>query len=395
MAYLPLANLMHHKLRSALSAVGIGIGICMLLTLSGLSRGTLNEIGDRWDAVDAELIVYPMGMGENVSLSGVGISDKYVGRLGEFGDLVERAVPVFLWPIKVGGQDHLAAGVDAAQIATLTGGHPLTQGRLCDPNGTFSRYLEGRLLGAGDDAADANEELMRPDGLEMVIDSRLAAKARLHVNDVIRTANYDWRIVGIVPEGGLSRVYIPRRTAQFLFGSGSITKSTAMFVKLRPNVDPDVAARRLRALRQEVIQVKQYRDMLQQKWGMLYKYVDMVNAIALVISFLFIMVTLYTMVLQRTREIAILKSFGAGNVYILRLVLAESLALTAAGTAVGMAMSFGAAWAIQTFTLYTVTITAKWIAIAIVSATLGAIVSGLYPAWRATRVDMVQALTLE
>ena len=41
MAYLPLANILHHKLRSALSATGIGIAIAMLITLGGLARGSL------------------------------------------------------------------------------------------------------------------------------------------------------------------------------------------------------------------------------------------------------------------------------------------------------------------------------------------------------------------
>ena len=52
MAYLPLANIMHHKLRSALSALGIGIGICMLVTLSGLARGSVYEIAERWEATE-------------------------------------------------------------------------------------------------------------------------------------------------------------------------------------------------------------------------------------------------------------------------------------------------------------------------------------------------------
>jgi putative ABC transport system permease protein len=202
-------------------------------------------------------------------------------------------------------------------------------------------------------------------------------------------------VVGIVPEGGLSRVYLPRRSAQLLFGSGSITRSTVIFVKLDPSADVNRSAMRLRSLRQEALPVRQYRDMLQGKWGMMYKYVDMVNAIALANAFMFIMVTLYIMVLQRTREIAILKSFGASRGYVLRLVLAESLVLTAAGTAMGMGLSFVAAWAIGKFTLYTVTITAAWLGIAVAAAFVGAVVSGLYPAWRATRVDMVQALTLE
>jgi putative ABC transport system permease protein len=102
------------------------------------------------------------------------------------------------------------------------------------------------------------------------------------------------------------------------------------------------------------------------------------------------------MVLQRTREIAILKSCGASGWFLLRQVLAESAILTAAGTLVGVALSFLAEWLIETARpLLTVTITASWIAVAVGAAAVGAVVSGLYPAWRAIRVDVVEALTLE
>ena len=77
---LPLANILHHTLRSTLSALGIGIGICMLVTLSGLARGTLYEVADRWEQVRADLIAYPDIWGDNLTtLSGVGLPDKYAG----------------------------------------------------------------------------------------------------------------------------------------------------------------------------------------------------------------------------------------------------------------------------------------------------------------------------
>ena len=86
----------------------------MLVTLSGLSRGTLSEVADRWEAVDADLIMYPARYGENVtSLSGEGIRDSIASKVfQDFPQLVQRAVPVFLWQIKLGGQDQLSAGVD-------------------------------------------------------------------------------------------------------------------------------------------------------------------------------------------------------------------------------------------------------------------------------------------
>ena len=74
----------------------------------------------------------------------------------------------------------------------------------------------------------------------------------------------------------------------------------------------------------------------------------------------------------------------------------ESLLLTGLGTLLGIALSLLAGELITVFKpLLTVTITWKWIGIAVAAAFGGALVAGLYPAWRATRVDMAEALTLE
>jgi len=99
MAFLPLANVLHHKLRSVLSSLGIGIGICMLITLAGLTRGSLYEIADRWESVGADLILFARGWGEDATIrSGAGVSDKLARIMTErHQDLVEQAVPVFTW----------------------------------------------------------------------------------------------------------------------------------------------------------------------------------------------------------------------------------------------------------------------------------------------------------
>lgn len=404
MESLPLANILHHKLRSVLSALGIGIGICMLVTLGGLSRGSLYEIADRWEAVDADLIVFPRGWGENASdKSGAALSDRYAELIRrKHGDVVTRVVRVFTWPMKLAGQDQMVAGVDRDQWDALTGGRKLSAGRLFDPDGKFAQWITRQLLSTdgGEEFVEiTEEELSAPDhnGLEIVIDARLAAAGGYEVGQTVFTANHHWKIVGIVPTGAMTRVFMPRCTAQYLFGSGDITRSTLMFIKLAPGVDPGPAGRAIAGTtRQDVVPLQRYRGMLMEKFGIMFVYVDAVNAVTLIVAFLFIMVTLYTMVLQRTREIAILKSCGASNLFLLRGVLVESLILTIGGLAAGVAMSVGARWLIETLRpLLTVTITWRWIVMAAAVAVGGAAVSALYPAWRATRVDVLEALTLE
>ncbi|MCD6304560.1 MAG: ABC transporter permease, partial [Planctomycetes bacterium] len=361
----------------------------------------------RLESVDADLIVCPRGWGENTTdKSGSALPDKYASLIArEHADIVAAAVPVFIWPIRLAGQDQRAAGIDANDWDVITGGAKLSAGRLFDPQGRFARWLSEQLLApAGGDGQGPQEpleitsrQLAEHGGLELVIDSRLARAGRYRLGQKVHTAGQDWTIVGIVPAGVMSRIFLPRRTAQFLFGSGDVTKSTMIFVKLRPGVSTGPAVRAIRrTVPHDVVPLDRYRGMLVEKFGILFVYVDTVNAVALVIAFLFIMVTLYTMVIQRTREIAVLKSCGAGNWFILRQVLAESLLLTAAGTAMGIAASFLAGWAIQAARpLLTVTITWHWVVTAVAAAAAGAVLSGLYPAWRAMRVDVVEALTLE
>ncbi len=405
MAYLPLANLMHHKLRSLLSALGIGIGICMLVTLSGLSRGSLYEVANRWESVDADLFAYPAIWGRNISsLAGVGLPDRYGEVLADrHPEIVRRVVPIFLWQVQLGGQGQLMAGVDPQDWKIISGADTLSQGRLFDPDGKFSRWIEDKLLSAPEDedapAIDITADELAADehnGMEIVIDSRLAKAGEYRVGQSVDMASHRFRIVGIVQAGGMSRVYMPRRTAQFLFGSGDITKSTLLFISLKPGVNPDDAARKLAGLGLEILQVRQFRLMLEHQFAIMFVYVDAVNGIAMVIAFLFIMITLYTMVLQRTRDIAILKSSGASSAFLVRQVLAESAMLTGAGAVGGLAMSLGAAWLIETFMpLLTVTITWQWMVTGLAVAGVGALASAAYPAWRASRVDMVEALSWE
>lgn len=404
MACLPLANILHHKLRSVLCALGIGIGMCMLITLSGLARGTLYEVAERWESVDADLIVFPRGWGHSAATrSGSGLSDGNAPLiLKENADMVRSVVPVFTWHVRFGAQDQMVAGVDPAHFQTLTGGRRPDEGRLFDPAGKFAAWLEGELL-AGTDGADefdpTEADLSHPDhnGLEIVIDRRLAESEGYELGAAVFAANHHWTVVGIVPAGVMTRVFMPRRTAQFLFGSGDIRKSTLMFVKLRAGVDVGRASEAIRrTTAHDVVPLGSYRGMLVEKFGILLAYVDTVNVIALVIAFLFTMITLYTMVLQQTREIAILKSCGASGAFILRQVMGESMLLTAGGLAAGIAMSFLAAWLIELFMpLKTVTITWRWLAIATGAAAAGAAASALYPAWRAAKVDMVEALMFE
>jgi len=404
MVFLPIANLLHHKLRSVLGALGVAVGVCMLVTLSGLSRGSLAEVADRWEAVDADLIVYPARWGDNITtLSGGGLGEADVEALrgitaGE-GKCVRFVVPVFLYRVSIAGAEHNVVGVSPRHLPSLLGGGAVVRpGRCFDPDNAFADWLAGKLApDSEEEIFDPSEaELARRGGLEMVVDARLAKVAGLAPGSGVYAAGHHFDVVGVVPEGALARAFIPLATAQFLF-NGRLGRYTLLFVKLRDGVPVGQALQAVRATKRlAAVPVGQYRGMLEERFGVMYLYVDTVNVVTLVVAFLFILVTLYTMVIQRRRELAILRSMGATRGYILREVLAESVILTAVGAAGGVLLSFAAAAGIERVKpLLTVTITWTWVLVALAAAAVGAALAALYPAWCAMRVDVVKALSLE
>ena len=95
MTYLPLANILHHKLRSFLSALAVAIGIAMLITMLGLSHGTLGEVAKRVSSVEAELIVLP-SRSSLIFSEGAPLSDKYFEK-------IEAAAWYRIWPANSSG----------------------------------------------------------------------------------------------------------------------------------------------------------------------------------------------------------------------------------------------------------------------------------------------------
>ena len=402
MAWLPLANIAHHRLRSALSALGIAISICMVLTLTGLSRGSLQEIFKRWDSVQADLIVSPastnmtLASGPQIPLAAV---DRLAAPQADGRLLARRIAPVYLARMKIGGRENNVYGLRSADFDVIQGRAKLVVGRLPDPNGQAAKWLAGKYdqaAASGEVLEISEQELDRMGALEMAIDTRLAGLLGKTVGETFGAANRTWHIVGIYEPQAVGRAIAPMATLQHLMGLG-LDHVTLVLVQLPDGAAAGPAAEAIRRLtHQSVIPKNEYQALLLENVGIMFVYIYAVNAVALVIAFLFIMITLYTMVLQRTREIAILKSLGASAAFLLRQVLAESLLLTAAGAAVGIAMAFGAGDLIERLRHdLTVTITPQWIFAALAAAGTGGVLAAIYPSWRAIRVDVAEALSFE
>jgi len=115
-----------------------------------------------------------------------------------------------------------------------------------------------------------------------------------------------------------------------------------------------------------------------------------------IVGFLVIFQSMYTAVLERTREIGILKSMGASKPLIVSVVLRETAVMAVAGVLVGIAGTYG----VRTLLYHILPtqhfeITAEWLARGAAIAFAGALCGALYPAWLAARKDPIEALAYE
>jgi putative ABC transport system permease protein len=100
--------------------------------------------------------------------------------------------------------------------------------------------------------------------------------------------------------------------------------------------------------------------------------------------------------MERTREIGILKSLGAGKVYIVNVILRETLLIAVGGIILGIAVSYVARMVLhQKFQTLPILITPEWLIRATVIAIIGSLLGAAYPALKASQKDPIEALAYE
>lgn len=125
-------------------------------------------------------------------------------------------------------------------------------------------------------------------------------------------------------------------------------------------------------------------------------FVRSMIALGVAIGFLVIFLSMYSTVVERTRDIGVLKSLGASKAYIVQALLGEIAVICGAGILFGVGMSYvGRAFFLSAFPTLSILITAGWIIRAAIIAACGGLLGALYPAWLASRKDVIEALAYE
>ncbi len=360
---LVLENLKHRPVRTALSVLAIGIEVTMMLTLVGLSRGMLADVARRARGVGADIVVRPPGT-SLIGLSSAPMSEKMV-------DFLRRQPHV---THAVGSMTHPLSGV-----TTITG---VNLREFDEISGGF-KYLEGGPIRNRD---------------EILVDNFYARQNNLRAGSTVRLLNRDWRVAGVVEEGKLARLVIPLDVLQDLTANPG--KISQVWVKVD---DPANVAKVIASLKQQlpnypIYSMEELTSLISvNNVPGLRAFITVIIVLAIVVGFLVVFLSMYTAVLERTREIGILKALGASPMYVLNILFRETALLALAGTVLGIAFSYVTRWVIMSWApaSLTQTIVPDWWGIAGGIALGGALLGATYPGWRAARQDPIEALAYE
>jgi putative ABC transport system permease protein len=358
-----LANLGHRPLRTFLSVLAIGVEVTMILTLVGVSYGTLDASARRARGIGADIFVRPPGTSA-MSLSSAPMSEKTVPVLAARPGV---ALATGTMVQSIGGFDTMQ-GVDFPAINKMAGGF---------------KFLEGGPFEQDDD---------------VVVDEFYAKQKKVHPGDHVKLANHDWRISGVYEAGKLARILARIDVLQKVTGNEG--KISAIYLKLDKPEEVDAYTAQLRKdLPGYIIYtVEEFTSQLTlSSVTMLKDFIVVVIGVAGIVGFIVVFMAMYTAVLERTREIGILKAVGAGPGYILNILFRETILLAVFGTILGILMTYGTQWlmlhavpaSLVQETVY------KWWPITAAIAIVGALFGTVVPALKAVKQDATEALSYE
>jgi len=200
-----------------------------------------------------------------------------------------------------------------------------------------------------------------------------------------------------VEHGKGARLFVPIGTLQDL--SGSRDKASIFFLKCTRSDHTQAVMDQMRQIfpRYEIRPLKDFLSLMSStSLPGLDIFIESMIALAVSIGFLVILLSMYTTVIERTRDIGVLKSMGASKAYIIRALLGESALICMIGIVVGIAMSYLTRVVfLSAFPTLSILITAGWVLRSAVIAVLGGLLGASYPAWLASRKDAIEALSYD
>jgi putative ABC transport system permease protein len=370
-----VGNLVHRPLRSIISALAVAIEVIMILSIVGIFFGILNGSRAQQSGTGMDMIVRPGATNALLSSSSASADVRVADVLRKMAH-VQVVAPVNI-KLTLGSAVENIYGIDYASYNALRPFVFVAGGPFTEP-------------------------------YQIIVDDlQAASNPQLKVGSKLKVLNHEFTVCGIVEHGKGARKFIPLVTMDELDGNPG--KAATFFVRTDDAGSDDAKKAVQATVRNEILTTDGMQDWSVQTLDEFLSELtpermpgfkialDVVIGIATIIGFLVIFQSMYTAVMERTREIGILKSLGASRLSIVSVVLRETSLLASVGIVLGLIGTYVLRYLLHTHINPTLSfqLTAEWDFYAVLIALGGSIFGALYPALKAARKDPIDALSYE
>lgn len=360
---LVFANILQRRTRTLVSLIAVALGVLMILMSTGLSYGQLNDLANRARRIGGDFLLQPSGGSLFFGLNSGTLEADLKGIIEQTPG-VSAVTPVLVKFISDGFFS--LYGVEPDSFRQVSGG---------------PRLVEGRMVESGN---------------EVVVDTIFAPMKNLEIGSTVTVLGQDFRVVGIYEAGVAARMMIPHPTLQQL--NGTPTKTSMFFIRIADGRTVDEVEVELKKTfgAYKLTRTEDLEKILIDSTPAFQQFLTTMVAISVSISFLVTLLTMYSTIVERTREIGILKSLGASKSFIVQLVLRESVVICGVGVGLGfLATTIALGMLTSAYPNIPVDVRPGWRISAVLIAIIGGLLGAFYPAVRAARLDPVKALGYE
>jgi putative ABC transport system permease protein len=401
-----LANLKRRKGKATFLTIGIAIGIGTAVALLSLSGSIKEEIGSQLDRFGANIVVVPESNNLALDYGGISVSsvsfDVHQLRNQDakeilqipYKDRLSVIAPKLLSAISVGDKEVLLAGVDFQNELKLKRWWRIVGEPPASDHDLLVGHEVATALALVDEHPPSSEGAHSSDNEHRADETDFALTAN-HV----KLAGVDHRVAGVIaPTGGPEdrMIFADLAHVQSLLGKQDQLSLIEVSALCKDCPVGDIVAQigqRLPHAKVSAIQqtVRARTETVQR----LTRFSGAVAAVVLGIGALMIFTTMMGSVVERTKEIGVLRAIGFRKIHIVKGLVIEVALVSALGGLVGWAAGMLASWAALPYFAETA-IRVEWrpelAFAAVVAALVIGIVSSVYPILRASRLDPSEAV---
>jgi putative ABC transport system permease protein len=398
--------LRERRLRAGLTTLMVVMGASLIVALNGTGNGFANFVNNQFSSLGANvLIVSPRG--ENIDID-TALANQ-IRKIEGVSDVILYIQQISTIVTQGEAQTSIIIGAEQTKL-------PLLFPTMSFESGTFVSDTDSVGIILGNEVAKSSDSTQTLTPLGQTVN----IKYQMYEGQKIVTIQRSFVVrgvlkyigSGIVPADQI--VFISTSAAKNLFKRG--VNYDGLYVVTE---NPDLNKAVLNKIRDRygndiiVFSPQLISDMIQQVTSSIYLFINVVAMVSLLVASVGIITTLQTSVMERIKEIGLLKALGFNRTVILGLFLCEAMIIGMLGGSIGIFLGMGLSHAVsillgQTFRIDTmfggksqfslqlvptfnpIFLFQTWILCIALS-----MFSGFYPSWRASRLDPVVALRNE